>query len=245
MNYKTIEDWCIEFDLFNYRIEENGVVNVNGDVKIKRRELEAIPIQFGIVAADFNCGRNNLLSLHGSPYVVIGNYYCNNNKLTSLKGASDKVGRSFYCDYNDIESLEGSPGSIFNSFYCFDNKLTSLKGGPKIVQENYNCNNNLINSLEGYPDRIHGYFICQYNKLISPSEIFNNIKNIDRFKFENNAVYNLYKLFMDYDSFKESLDHGYLRNGGIIKGRLKTALKEINIIKELPESIEGYEYIDL
>ena len=51
----------------------------------------------------------------------------------------------------------------------------------------------------------------------------------------------MFNLFGNYKEYQDSLDYNYLRGTDIVKLRLKEALEEIGV--ELPEKIEGYNYI--
>ncbi len=84
-DYETIEQSLNDFEIQNYEIiQENGkfIVNVNGDIKLRGKNLNRIPFNFGIVS---------------------GGFYCTNNQLTSLEGAPNEVGGDFYCRYNPIK----------------------------------------------------------------------------------------------------------------------------------------------
>ena len=104
-----------------YTINEDGSIDVEGNVDLSYNELTKIPFKFGIVSGNFNCSDNQLTSLLGAPKTVGGGFYCSNNQLTSLLGA---------------------PNSVGSHFYCFDNQLTSLDGAPKTVDGNFWCHNN-------------------------------------------------------------------------------------------------------
>jgi hypothetical protein len=120
---KSIEEYCIELCLKNYKIDENNIVNVNGDVILRNRNLYKIPIQFGIVTNVFTCSLNGLKSLKGAPYTVRGSFYCSDNQLTSLEGCPIEVGGYFDCCYNKLISLEGGPIKIGGKFNCYGNPI--------------------------------------------------------------------------------------------------------------------------
>ena len=69
----------------------------------------------------FNCSRNNLISLVGSPKSVGGYFNCSNNNLTSLEGSPESVEGDFNCFGNNLTSLVGSPESVGGDFYCLSN----------------------------------------------------------------------------------------------------------------------------
>jgi hypothetical protein len=55
----------------------NGIVNITGNCEIKNKiEIQKLPVQFGNVSGDFNCGRNQLTTLEGAPSSVGGSFYC-------------------------------------------------------------------------------------------------------------------------------------------------------------------------
>ena len=115
----------------NYTIRPDGIVDVDGNVNLSRRNLEKIPIKFGIVNGSFNCADNYLTSLHGAPEEVGDDFWCAGNQLTSLEGCPGKVGVDFDCSYNQLISLIGSPKEVEGDFDCSGNQLTSLIGCPK------------------------------------------------------------------------------------------------------------------
>lgn len=126
-----IEAWLEEMEIENYTINDDGTVDVNGDVQLEKKDLKEIPVQFGVVKGDFECYQNQLISLSGCPKEVKGDFWCFDNQLTSLEGAPQKVGGSFWCNQNRLTSLEGAPKEVGGTFNCQINKLTSLEGAPK------------------------------------------------------------------------------------------------------------------
>jgi hypothetical protein len=123
--------YCIE----NYTINEDGSIDVDGDVRIYGKRLTKLPLKFGKVTGYFDC---------------------RNNQLTTLEGSPKEVGGSFYCAENELTSLEGSPLSVGGSFGCWKNQLTNLVGGPEVVLGAYYADTNQINSFEGFPDDYEG-----------------------------------------------------------------------------------------
>ena len=165
-----------EFGITNYEFDENGFLNVDGNVELNFKNLEKLPFKFGVVKNDFSCQQNDLISLEGAPKKVGGNFRCDNNKLTSLKGSPEKVGGNFSCSFNKLTSLEGSPKEVVDDFFCAYNNLTSLEGAPKKVGGSFNCSHNKLTSLKWGPKEVVGSFNCENNKLISlegsPKEIY-------------------------------------------------------------------------
>ena len=104
-----------------YTINEDGSIDVDGNVELGHRNLTKIPFKFR--------------HIHGS-------FYCYNNRLTSLEGAPINVGGVFDCGYNELTSLDGAPINVGGNFYCSNNQLTSLEGAPNSVGGYFNCYSN-------------------------------------------------------------------------------------------------------
>ena len=192
-----IRSICREYGIFNYSINSDGTVDVDGDVDISGGWIEKIPLKFGSVTGDFLCQSNELTTLEGGPKEVGGNFNCSVNELTTLKGAPIRVG---------------------GNFDCYKNNLTSLEGAPENIDYYFNCKFNDLISLEGLP-------IVDENKLY----------------FEENPIWEVYKLFPNMKSYLDSLDYGYLRGNSIDKRRFGEALDELGI--KMPKSIPGWKYI--
>ncbi len=142
-----------------FDVDENGLVNVDGDVGISSKKLTEFPVKFGVVKGDFDCSSNNLTSLVGAPKEVKGTFYCYYNNLTSLEGAPKEVKGDFYCYNNNLTSLVGAPKEV-RYFDCSYNNLTSLVGAPQEVKGGFSCYNNNLTSLVGAPKKVNGGFNC-------------------------------------------------------------------------------------
>ena len=84
----SIESICKRYNIKNYTINEDGSIDVDGEVYIPNKELTKLPLKFRRVVGHFICYNNQLTSLEGSPKEVGGNFICYNNKLTKLEGSS-------------------------------------------------------------------------------------------------------------------------------------------------------------
>ncbi len=123
---KSISEICKEYSIENYTINDDGSIDVNGRVDLRRGGLTELPLKFGIVNGSFYCSVNKLTTLKGCPKYVGGYFDCSNNELTSLEFCPEEVGESFNCMLNKLTSLEYSPIKINNDFNCNDNYLTTL-----------------------------------------------------------------------------------------------------------------------
>ena len=146
MDVKKIKEICKKYKIENYTINDDGSVDVDGNVNLSTGDLKEIPLNFnkvsgafwvdgnGItslkgspkkVGGRFDCSMNNLTSLEGGPKVVGGAYLCHNNYLTNLKGSSEEC-KSFNCSKNDLTSLESDLKNITGGFFMFSNN-TEIK----------------------------------------------------------------------------------------------------------------------
>ena len=98
----SIHDICKEYDIENYTINDDGSIDVDGDVDLWGLDLTELPLTFNKVSGYFNCYNNRLTSLKGCPRWVGGSFGCVDNQLTSLEFSPDYVGGNFYCSNNKL-----------------------------------------------------------------------------------------------------------------------------------------------
>jgi len=238
-SFEDIDSICEIYNIENYTINPDGLVDVAGDVYLSSKGLNKLPLKFGKVTGNFECDYNELTTLEGSPREVTGNFYCTYNKLTTLEGSPREVTGNFYCTDNQLTTLEFGPREVTGDFNCRYNKLTTLEFGPREVTGDFNCRYNKLTSLEGGPQEVGGDFSCRNNQLITleggPISVGSD------FYCNDNPIYSVYKLFPNYKSFMDSMDYSYLRGVDIVKSRFQEALDEQGI--KMPNKIEGYNYI--
>jgi hypothetical protein len=128
-----IAEVCDKYVIFNWSINSEGLVDVDGSVFLSKEGLTKLPLSFGRVSGDFLCNSNELTSLQGAPKSVGLDFWCQHNKLTSLEGSPQIVGGSFDCSRNYLTSLQDSPREVGVDFWCTRNKLTSLRFAPDEV----------------------------------------------------------------------------------------------------------------
>ncbi len=71
-----IDNICNEYRIRNYNINPDGSIDVNGDVDISELALDEIPLKFARVEGYFDCSKNYLTSLEGSPNYVGNGFTC-------------------------------------------------------------------------------------------------------------------------------------------------------------------------
>ena len=129
------------YNIENYTINEDGTIDVDGDVFLHDVGLTEIPFSFGKVTGYFNCSNNKLTSLKGCPKEVDGYFVCNHNKLKDLIGGPHEVGGHYYCHSNQLETLEGCAGDIGGKLQCSYNKLEMLDCSS-VINGNIYCKEN-------------------------------------------------------------------------------------------------------
>jgi hypothetical protein len=98
----SIHDICKQYKIENYTINDDGSIDVDGDVGLFDRGLTELPLRFNRVTGSFDCNFNKLTSLKGSPRWIGGYFDCRYNRLTSLEFSPDYVGGVFCCDRNQL-----------------------------------------------------------------------------------------------------------------------------------------------
>ena len=93
---------CKKYGIENYTINDDGSIDVNGNVDLLWYRLTELPLNFNRVTGYFNCNCNKLTTLKGSPKWVGGSFSCINNRLPSLEFCPDYVGGDFYCTGNKL-----------------------------------------------------------------------------------------------------------------------------------------------
>lgn len=205
MDKQKIESWCNTYDLGRYNINDDGSIDVNGDVDLYNLKLRELPFKFNNVFGEFNIEMNYLESLKNCPDSV-GNFYCGlNNHLTNLEFSPKIVKGSFGCNDNNLTSLKGSPEKVENDFYCASNKLTSLSDCPKFVGGDFYCDYNEILNLDDFDCEFKGYFFCRNTPLGS---LFNKvdydfIQAFKSFKIIKGRDLNIKRLKYIYSIFKK------------------------------------------
>jgi hypothetical protein len=84
MSEQDIVRICDVYDIRNYVIREDGLVDILGNVFLGGFSLRRIPLHFGKVSGGFYCGNNKLTSLKGCPISVGDHFSCVNNRLIAV-----------------------------------------------------------------------------------------------------------------------------------------------------------------
>lgn len=153
------------YNIVNYSINDDGSVDVNGDVDLNGWGIDVIPFNFNIVSGAFDVSNNFIKSLKGSPKSC-DNFKAYNCDLETLEFAPSEVSGYFDVRENKLTTLKGCPKRIKGYFDISDNQLQSLEFGPREVYGDYCCSFNNLITLKGAP-KTCGYFNCAHNDLTS------------------------------------------------------------------------------
>jgi hypothetical protein len=177
MNKTEIVAICKQLRIENYIINDDGTIDVDGDVDLSNDEHEftELPLSFNIIRGSFNISGLGLTTLLGCPKIVCGDFICKynllstlehsptdvwnnyrveNNSLTSLVGAPVYIHGNFFCCTNLLSNLEGAPLRVKGDFYCCDNNLTNLIGSPRVIGRDMHIGHNALINLIGCPKLI-------------------------------------------------------------------------------------------
>ena len=231
---------CKKYNIEDYIISSDGLVDVVGNVDLKDLELTKLPLKFGKIDGDFHCDRNKLTSLEGAPQTVTGSFICRTNMLTSLEGAPQTVTGSFICDFNRLISLKGAPESVGGNFYSDNNELITLEGAPKSVGGDFHCDRNKLTSLEGAPESVGGSFNCNYNQLTSLEGAPESVADV--FYCDRNQLTSLEGAPLECGTF--SSDGIYIGNYKYPKSLLKVLHNSSESTKQLILTIMSADYFN-
>lgn len=177
--------WLLEHKIRNFELIEDPYygfkVNTKGKIKLFRKQLEHIPVKFGMCEGEFDCSGNQLKSLKFAPDVAIHDFYCQGNQISSLEGCPEIVGGHFSCESNQLTSLKWSPRQIGGSFGCAWNKLTSLQYCPLTIYGSFDVSFNEIETLFWIPQLVDGTIYFDENKPLSLS----HVKSFEKLKSEH------------------------------------------------------------
>ncbi len=85
---KVIRDFCRIFKIKDYRINDDGTVDIFRDCFIARGDISfsKLPIKFGHVEGSFTLANKRLTTLEGCPHTVTEDFYCSGTLIKNLEG---------------------------------------------------------------------------------------------------------------------------------------------------------------
>ena len=152
-SHSEIESICKKYLIYSYTINDDGSVDVIGDVRLGSLKLTELPLKFNKVSGHFYCHSNKLTSLEGCPEWIGGNFYGEYNKLTSLEGGPKIVEMSYDCLNNNLTTLKGCPEKVGSAFHAGSNQLTEIEFCPKECRVIDLSNNYNLHSIKKFPEK--------------------------------------------------------------------------------------------
>jgi hypothetical protein len=138
----SIHDICKQYKIYNYTVNDDDSIDVDGSVDLFGIDLTELPLRFNRVN---------------------GNFICSLSKLTTLKGSPNFVGGYFSCANNFLKDLKYSPKKVIGDFVCSRNNLTDLYGDIEYVGGDFYCGRNQL--IDNYSDiEINGYFYTTFKQ---------------------------------------------------------------------------------
>jgi hypothetical protein len=204
-NKIEIETWLNENNITNYTINNDLVVNVEGNVTITQLKNGLLPVQFGIVNGDFKASHLSLISLKGSPSYV-HKLIINDNCLTSLKYCPEKC-IVIIADNNYLTSLKYAPKKMTGATFFNNNKIVSLEHMPHAPVIWLNGNDKLDLSTVPISNQRFRVFYLDFSYLLTlknfPSQLENN--TYFHVQFDNTILCNEFKPLAENVKLKSSL----------------------------------------
>lgn len=113
-NEEQIAQWLVKMKIQNFSINSDMTVNVDGDVNLFDKKLEAFPFKFKKVTGDFLVRHNNFISLANFPEFIGGDLSISHNPRFKGfdKATTSEIGGKFLFSKCNITSLEGISTAI-------------------------------------------------------------------------------------------------------------------------------------
>lgn len=216
-NNINIDEICNQYNIKNYVINNDGTIDVQGNVFLDRQNLTELPLNFNR---------------------VFGNFYCGGNQLTSLKGSPIWVGLDFRCEQNQLENLEFFPKTVEGAIWIQRNKLSTLNGIPSKILDNLYFDENPIYTTEGFPESVEGklgLYDCPIDDI--GIVLYTSISQLkdDDYDHYNDDERTPYGNFIITELVKLQDLYNFIRGNKIIEVRLKSLLEEEYNISEIPK----------
>ena len=198
------------YDLYNLPKDKKLVLN--SDLDLSDMGLTELPdLSNLIVKGSFDCRKNKLSDLIGSPLQVLKEYDCSENRLTTLKGLSVGI-RSLFCSCNQLTSLDYAP-EVIKDLRCDRNLLKDFSGAPRRINGSLMADLNPFISFAGFPDKIGGDFKAVNNNFEYVEDISKKVRGCIYIYNQNRDFFMVKQKGKLLDLTKQS--DGFVYNGYI------------------------------
>ncbi len=183
---------CDDYGIVGYTINNDGSIDVKGNVRIEDNTFSKLPLTFNRVG---------------------GKFECHNNLLNTLKGAPKFVGGEFNCQGNRLKNLEHCPEIVMGDFVCSNNLLTSMEGAPKKIYRYFSCTNNQISTLDHFPiiSSENGFFHPNFGANKFPEIVMDELLEINWMEPDeiNIPKTDKYNIFLKYQNHFDVWENGF------------------------------------
>ncbi len=177
--------WLSKFRINNYNlvfdeINQEYVINVDGNVPLHAYKLDILPFKFGKVTGDFDVAINCLDCLNNCPDYVGGSFSATDNNLTDLKYLPKFIGKHIYLYNNNISNLEGLPTKVNGDLYLQNNKLTSFEHISREILGKLIIHSNNIQNFDFFPEYVANKINLNYNIKLKPLSCIENFSQLQK-----------------------------------------------------------------
>ena len=177
--------WLSKFRINNYNlvfdeINQEYVINVDGNVPLHAYKLDILPFKFGKVTGDFDVAINCLDCLNNCPDYVGGSFSATDNNLTDLKYLPKFIGKHIYLYNNNISNLEGLPTKVNGDLYLQNNKLTSFEHISREILGKLIIHSNNIQNFDLFPEYVANKINLNYNIKLKPLSCIENFSQLQK-----------------------------------------------------------------
>ena len=146
----SIEEICDKNGIENYTINDDGSIDVDGNVFMNGFDMYELPLKFNNVTGGFNCNDNNLTTLKGCPEKVGSEFHAGSNKLTEVDFCPKECRVVSFSTNYDLVSIKKFPEKCIRVDFSWTN-LLSLKGLENVegLEEVYVANSPLVSIFGG------------------------------------------------------------------------------------------------
>jgi hypothetical protein len=128
---------CREYNVYEYTLNDDMSLDVDGDVYIFNAGLTKMPFKLNTVGGSLLLYNNSLINMDGLPKTVNSTFNISRNKLDSMVGGPISVGESYHINGNNIRSFKGFPENysehMFISFV--DNPVNDILSSVDVVMK--------------------------------------------------------------------------------------------------------------
>lgn len=177
--------WLSKFRINNYNlvfdeINQEYVINVDGNVPLHAYKLDILPFKFGKVTGDFDVAINCLDCLNNCSDYVGGSFSATDNNLTDLKYLPKFIGKHIYLYNNNISNLEGLPTKVNGDLYLQNNKLTSFEHISREILGKLIIHSNNIQNFDFFPEYVANKINLNYNIKLKPLSCIENFSQLQK-----------------------------------------------------------------